>query len=221
MSNLFSTDSGVGKHFKHSGFSSTILDSYVTVYDNGIGLRDQNILGCGYAGEKYTQQSGFSDTITASITSFGGQPTSVGWDGSNVLGGLRLNDVIYKGTGFTTTISGSFNAPSTEPRQVSWGNGNLYSADYAQKLYLHNGFSATITASITAPASQTAAIWRASDDGNIMTNSESTDKIYKLDGFTTSILDSFTTPGDLSNGVAWLYTEDILASSRMLLGVGV
>ena len=87
--NILSTDYSSEKAYQHSGFSSSITDSFSTpsYAPYGIGWDGSNLLSTdSYIGKFIYKHSGFSSTITDSFQDFESTPNSVDWDGTDLMG---------------------------------------------------------------------------------------------------------------------------------------
>lgn len=87
MANVISTDSNADKHYKHSGFSSTITASYASPGSNPCGITwdGSNVLSTDSGADKHYKHSGFSSTITDSYASPSTSPRGICWDGRYAL----------------------------------------------------------------------------------------------------------------------------------------
>ena len=96
--------------------------------------------------------SGFSTTVTNSITNPGLEITGIAWDSANLISADSNADKIYLHSGFSATITTSFASPNIVVTGVAWDGSNLLSSDSAvDKHYRHSGFSTTISASYSTP----------------------------------------------------------------------
>ena len=119
--NILSTDSSSDKVYKHSGFSTTISDSFSSPSDlpSGVTWDGSNVLSSESNSDKIYLHSGFTSTISDSFSSPSSGSQGVTWDGTNVLSSDSDSDKIYKHAGFTSTVSDSFSSPSSEPRGLA------------------------------------------------------------------------------------------------------
>jgi len=83
MVNVISADSDVDKHYRHTGFSSTITDSYASPdsYARGITWDGTNVISADSSADKHYKHTGFSSTITDSYTAPHNHPEGITWDG--------------------------------------------------------------------------------------------------------------------------------------------
>jgi hypothetical protein len=98
---------------KFSGFSSTVVDSFVSPanqYPYGLCWDGTNVISDDYlgTGPKIYKNQGFSSTVADSFSSPSTQPYGEGFDGITYYSSDEITEKVYKHTGFTTTISDSF-----------------------------------------------------------------------------------------------------------------
>ena len=88
MGNLISLDTDADKISKHSGFSSTITDSFTTPTTNASGVTWDGtyIISCDWNTEKIYLHSGFSSTISDSffVDGHAGYTTGITTDGLSI-----------------------------------------------------------------------------------------------------------------------------------------
>ena len=204
MGNVISADAGTDKHYKHSGFSATITDSYASpsTSPTGITWDGTNVLSADSDINKHYKHSGFSATITDSYASPSTIPTGITWDGTNVISVDFNLDKHFKHSGFSATITDSYASPDTAPYGITWDDNNVISADArADKHYKHSGFSATITDSYASPSTSPFGItW---DGTNVISADFGADKHYKHSGFSATITDSYASPSTIPFGITW------------------
>ena len=155
MANVLSVDVGSVKIYRHTGFSSTIANSFSSPsdYPYGVSWDGTNVLSSDSSTDTIYLHSGFSSTISNSFSSPSTAPMGLSWDGTNVLSLDYTSAKIYLHTGFSSTISNSFSSPSDSPYGVSWDGTNVLSSDSnSDKIYLHTGFSSTISNSFSSPS---------------------------------------------------------------------
>ena len=154
--NVLSTDQDSDVIYLHSGFTSTISDSFSSPSTQPYGLfwDGTNVLsGDSGTPDKIYLHSGFTSTISDSFSSPSDLPVGIAWDGTNILSTDQNSDLIYLHSGFTSTISDSFSSPSTGPSGLGWDGTNVLSGDTASDLiYLHSGFTSTISSSFSSPS---------------------------------------------------------------------
>ena len=131
-SNLMSSDYSANKIYKHSGFSSTITDSFSTGYAYGGGLTwDGTDLYAIETGSKCYKYSGFSSTITDSFNSGKGATAygaTIDANGNFYHSGYT-DAKVWKFSGFSSSITDSFSTPSAYPSAVTWDGTDIYTAD--------------------------------------------------------------------------------------------
>lgn len=214
--NVLSTDPVTEKIYKHSGYTSTISDSFsVASYGSPQGLgvdSDNNVLAC--KTNLIVKHSGFSSTVS---DSFGFTPNSsnanrdVEWDGTDTIVINDGEDKIYKLSAFTATIKDSFSTPAARGMGVAWDGTNIISSDLnTKRTYKHSGFSSTITDSFIRSNSPLGTAW----DGKntLVSESATTDIIALFVGFSSVEHKSFTVPGTIPNDVAFLPDAAVVAS---------
>ena len=209
MANVISADSDADKHYRHEGFSSTVIDSYSSpgTYPTGISWDGINVLDVDESAGMHYKHEGFSSTITSSYyTSYGGA-IGIGWDGTNVLGASETDDKHYKHSGFSNTLTSSYTSPGTYPWGIAWDGTNVISVDDdAIKHYKHSGFSSTITDSYTAPGEEPHPKGIGWDGTNVISAGSEiykTHQHYKHSGFSSTITDQYYSPSTYPTGIAW------------------
>jgi len=120
MANVLSADFSADKHYKHSGFSATIVSSYASPSSIPTGLTwdGTNVLSADTNTDKHYKHSGFSATIVSSYASPSSSPRGITWDGTNVLSADSDTDKHYKHSGFSATIVSSYASPSELPGTI-------------------------------------------------------------------------------------------------------
>jgi len=226
MANVISAVSlTTDKHFRHAGFSDTIIDSYSSPSGtpSGISWDGTHVISADSgAADKHYKHSGFSATITSSYTSPATTPTGMGWDGTHVISADFFADKHYKHSGFSATITTSYTSPNVYPTGISWDGTHVISADSnTNKHYKHSGFSATITSSYTSPSGNAYGItW---DGTNVLSVDSVESKHYKHSGFSATITDSYSSPGTNPTGITWdevaANTYDVALSISQVLTV--
>lgn len=215
---VISADDVADKHYKHQGFSSTIMDSYASPHDRPDGITwDGDVMSAdrhATVGGKHFLHSGFSGTLLDSYSFVGA--VGLSWDGGNVVSVGATFDVHYLQSGFTATLNDSYFAPSTDPRGISWDGDNVISTDaFTDKHYLHSGFSATITDSYASPGLVPSGItW--SDAGVISANKG--DKHYLHSGFSATITDSYSSPSTGGTGITWTGRYEFVGMTPIMRG---
>ena len=193
MANVLSVDYDSRKIYLHTGFSSTISNSFSSPSTAPYGLAwdGTNVYSGDFYSDKIYLHTGFSSTIANSFSSPSTGPGEVSWDGTNVLSGDFYSSKIYLHTGFSSTISNSFSSPSTVIGSLSWEGANVLSNDRAAvKIYLHTGFSSTISNSFSSPSSDGCygLTW---DGTNLLSSDYSEGKVFLHSGFSSTISNSF------------------------------
>ncbi|NCN28240.1 hypothetical protein GW915_11770 [bacterium] len=198
--NLIIQDAVTNKTYRLSGFSSTVLDSFVqSGTGSGVEVSGHRIMS--REGTRMYLYSGFGGAVLDSFISPAGL-TDVTHDTSRMVGSRSNGDKIHKYSGFTGVAIDSFAAPSTNPVAVSWDGSNIISANFAgtalgDKVYLHSGFSSTIKSNF-ATLNVNGVTW----DGTNLIVSKNTGVIIKYSGFSSTVLDSFAWANQVVN-VAW------------------
>ena len=142
--NILSADSSAGRFYKHSGFTSTISDSFSSPSTSPVGSAwdGTNVISGDSGTDKYYIHSGFSSTVSDSFSSPANDAAGANWDSSNLVSSdTGVSDLIYKHSGFTSTISDSFSSPSVNPSGVADDSWDGVVATIA--------LTGTVTASIT------------------------------------------------------------------------
>jgi DNA-binding beta-propeller fold protein YncE len=146
-SNLLSADGSNNKILKHSGYSTTITDSFSNPAYIPIGLAwdGVNVISTNNYGKLY-KHDGFTSTVLSSFVHPRGTNWIVAeWGDGNLHSSEKSTGKIYKHSGFSTTILDSFSSPSAYQEGLAWDGTNIYSCDsVAHKVYKHDGFSSTI-----------------------------------------------------------------------------
>lgn len=153
--------SGEYKHYKHSGFTDTITDSYTSPYspvEGGIAWKPSATAGtisCGDNVDKFYIHTGFSTTISSSFSSPDTAPGDLCWDGSNILSTNKVSPFKhYQHVGITSSINDSYTAPTSgggmdEATGIAWIDQSGYGYTGVISIggsyyYYHDGFSDTI-----------------------------------------------------------------------------
>jgi len=155
--NLYSGAFSDDTIYKHSGFSDTILGSFVTGHGNsfGVSIAGGDIFSASFTTGRIYWHDGFSSSIKDSFeftdtTIVRGITVADG----NIIA-CNAYDTYYKYVGFSNSIAEQIASPSNGPNGASWDGTDFYSTDAntEDKLYHHSGFSTTILASTAAPDS--------------------------------------------------------------------
>jgi hypothetical protein len=204
MANVLSVDIGLRKHYKHSGFSATITDSYTSSSGTiDIAWDGTNVVSANQIADKHYKHSGFSNTITSSYASPANYPTGLDWDGTNVISADYTTVKHYKHSGFSSTITDSYqNSTGGAETGIAWDGTNVISIDgLVGKHYKHYGFSNLISNSYSSPAGAPRGI--AWDGTNALSTDITAEKHYKHSGFSSTITDSYSSPSWNPWGIGW------------------
>ena len=203
--NVISAGGWYDKHYRHSGFSDTITDSYTSPnsYPRGITWDGTNVLSAASVSDKHYRHLGFSDTITDSYVA-SVQPDGITWDGSSVLhvDNYMSADKIYKHNGFSSSITDSYTPALDNPLGITWDGTDCILSDYGAsvKIYKTTGFSSSISASYLAGLTDIAGVtW---DGTNVLAVDPSAWKHVRYAGFSSSITDSYDSPYG-PTGITW------------------
>ena len=122
MANVISSDGNTLLHYLHSGFSTTISDSYSVpdLYPKSVTWDGANVISNDSNTDLHYLHAGFSSTITSSYNAPAATCYGVTWDDSNVISSDTNSDLHYLHSGFSSTISDSYSSPSTAPYGVTW-----------------------------------------------------------------------------------------------------
>jgi hypothetical protein len=168
----------------------------------------------------------FSTTINSFFAApSSGSPVGLTWGvDDNLYSAIYSTSVYSQHDGFSTTILDSFDAGVTVGNRLRGisidQDGNMIAAIRASisELYRYVGFTSTLDLNIAAPGSEPhGATWDGTDlyIGDPTAGSEGVAKLYHMDEFTTSILDSFEISGatnsryDITYDGTNIYTSDI------------
>lgn len=150
--------------YQHSGFTSTVQDSFVATGSVlGVAWDGTNLLAA--IGSDIKKYVGFSSSVQQSITPAGiSTIRGIGWDGENL---LIADDVplaaskVHRFVGFSTTLDSTLTMlDSNTISGVTWDGDNLVhggedtAGSGPDKIYKHSGYSATVTTTIDSPNSQ-------------------------------------------------------------------
>ena len=225
MGNVYSTQFNPSRHYKHSGFSSTILSSYsflnrsrcLAWYEENLFSISSPDDGINYYAYKH---SGFSATVLSSVSPAGGfNSWGIGLDTDNLISVNAADNKVYLYNGFSNTVSSSFTHPNSHYGGAYWDGSNLLLTSITNtRHYKMTGFSSTISDSYASPSAGSGDLSMISSD--VISSDYSTEKHYKHNGFSATILSSYTVSQADTIGIAWESDISIL-TSRMLLGVGV
>jgi len=203
------------KVYKHSGFSSTVDETWTNFKVGAWGL-DYNYQ---YLYGSYTvddeiyryecDDSGTPEvpTVQSSFSSPSTYPTGTSWRDGNLYSSDADSDKIYKHSGFSDTISDSFSSPASAPFGLYFDGTNLYSSDIGTEwIYRHSGFSSTLTGLFSSPSTGPGGI--SFDGNNIYSSDFNSEKIYKHSGFSATVSDSFSSPSTQPIGVVYYEAPD-------------
>ncbi len=204
--NLITNEQTDGDLKLRDGFSPTVLDSMDApgTTHRGVGWDGTNVISADLNGNKTNLLTGFTTTIQDSVTNVDFQsPSGCGWDGSNVIFTDRGLDEHHQYDGFSDTVTDSFAAKEANPYEANWNDTTaefLVCGQSDDDLVLYDTFTNTVNDSISSPIGNPRGVCY---DGTA-------DYIYcvsnehqLLDGFTTTILDSFNEGGTSHFGCAW------------------
>jgi len=195
MANVLHTDISIDKHYKHSGFSLTIDDSYnPPASPIGIEWDGVNVLSSSAFGNKHYLHTGFSATTSDSYST-AWATAGVAWDGTDLYSVNSADDRLTHHSGFSSTINSSFGSVGFGPTGLSWDGSNLIHSDIADtnKFYLHSGFSSTISDSFASPALNPNSVTWDLLGLDLLGGSSFADKHYLFSGFSSTIDDSYDT----------------------------
>ncbi|NCN41075.1 hypothetical protein GW916_07465 [bacterium] len=157
MVSVYSTGVSPTKVKQHSGFTTTIKDSYsytvAAIYD--VELIGEDLVVVNTTIDKVTRYGGLTGVITDSIVLSGKSLRGVAWDGTNLyvtdISGGTSSSKILKLSGFTSMVLDSFTHPAQRPRDLSWYQGDLLVVGIFNnnRVYRHSGFSSTVRSQIT------------------------------------------------------------------------
>jgi hypothetical protein len=205
MANVISADGTNYKHYLHSGFSSSISDSYSSpsTAPRGITWDSSNTISADSGTDAHYLHSGFSDTISDSYSSPSGTPFGITWDGFNVISADPGTNKHYRHVGFSSSLYDSYSSPSGTPNGIAWDGLNVISADNtaaSEKHYLHSRFSSSISDSYSSPnGTPTGITW---DSTNVISSDATADVHYLHSGFSDTISDSYSGLGQ-PTGITW------------------
>jgi hypothetical protein len=222
--NLYSTiedwNTGYFLIIKYDGISPYWwqADLSGTLYGTGIAWDGSNLI---FAAGKIYKLQGFSLTIIDSFASPGPNLKGIAWDGTNLLSADSDNAKIYKHNGFSSSILATIDAPGDSIYDIEWTSISsssssksssssfssllpsvLFTADWNNgEIYKHSGFSNIILGTLEVICARGVA-W---DGTNIYYSNGA--EIFKCLGFSTTIIDSFSSPGAECNDIGFLGTD--------------
>ena len=106
---------------KHDGFSSTILDSFLSpsTQPEGVTWDGVNIFSADSTVDTIYKHDGFSNTILDSFSSPSTRPCGLTIDQDGDLYSIDKDaNMLYKHDGFSSTILDSFGSPSSNPTGI-------------------------------------------------------------------------------------------------------
>jgi len=119
-----------GSHRLHSGFSSTITDSYDPPGSFPVGIAwdqtNDNVLSSDDS--KFRQHVGFTASITDSFSA-GFNHRSIEEEEGNVLSADFAADKLFRFAGFTSTIQDSIASPGNAPHGIGWDGRVIFVSD--------------------------------------------------------------------------------------------
>ena len=201
--------SGLGagvSHVKHSGFRSSIIDSYSAPLSDPKGLVWTNghvhsVDGTG----RSLQHSAFTSTVTDSFSTPGTDPEGVSWNDPGLLTEDTSTATHYQHSDFSSTVQDSYSTPGSDPWGIEWSNYNersqLESADFIGTHLKHSGFSDTILDSYSSPDDlPTGMTW---DGSGVLSADTQSNTHYNHSGFTATIDDSYSYPSSSPEDMTW------------------
>jgi len=200
--NLISCDANSDLIYKHSGVTSTIIDSFAAPSSLPCGLTyvAGNLISCDYGQNKIYIHTGITSTITDSFASPADYPYGLAYIENNLISCDLDIDTIYKHSGVTSTITDSFASPSSPASGLTCDGNNLISCSY-RTIYKHSGVTSTITDSFASPADSCCGLTYI--ENNLISSDSTTDLIYKHSGVTSTITDSFASPNGAPYGLTY------------------
>ena len=206
---------GNDTHFRQSGFSATVADSYSAPGTDPWGIDTDNLSNRASLATQegvIFKHSAFSASIKDSFFSPGPDPSGVAEDG-DVFTADNDNAIesIYRHSGFSTTVTDSFSFSNNSA--LGW-DGDLITSKFSEQVVRHHsGFSATVDASFTAPAQFTLIDGVGKWGDTVLVYDEGTDSHHRFDGFTDTVLDSYSTPYDRGAGLTVDFKDARLGTS--------
>jgi len=150
---------------------------------------------------------GFSTSISDSFSSSKENPIGCAWDGTNLLSTdatdaeTGISRDIIKYVGFTATVDDSYTLAILTLNGCTWDGSNLITCEALGNVRLHAGFSDTVTTTISHPDVPLGVDW---DGVNLLVNTFNALTVYKHDGFSETILDTFAANSPASStGLCW------------------
>ena len=183
------------KIVKHSGFTTTITDSFLFVNAIAVTWDNTDV----YMGNltSFKKGTGFGSAVQSSFAVPGGSnPYGMDWTGTDLLGAFNVTKR-YKFSGFSSTVSDSFTGAAA-CRGVAWDGTNLLDAEPTPKIYKRSGFSATVSDSFTANAVNRDITW----DGTDLYGASDLLSVKKYSGFSSTVSSSITVSGT-EGGIDW------------------
>jgi len=146
---------------RYQGFSDTCIDSITTPLNDPMGLSidsSGNLYSTDFYENKLFKHSGFSSTISSSITyTSGWYATGITIASGNTFAVVTNQYLHRKHQGFTSTVLAEHTGSYT-PRDTSWDGTNELGASYqsgsTEWLIKYQGFSGTVIGSYTVSGIQ-------------------------------------------------------------------
>ena len=188
-------------------FTSTVDSFFATGQSitNTLCTDGDNLLQHQGSGDEITRYVGLTSTVDSIIAVPNNDDRGVTVDlngnvitTSNQGGGAKAS---YRYVGFTTTLDTSFLiVDQTEIiYDCTWDGTDLYISDGAPRISQHAGYTNTVSSTINVGTEQGISF----DGANLITTNQFDNRCTKQSGFTTTVLEFFTTPLGAAVGVEW------------------
>lgn len=212
--------------YRMSGFSGTVQESVSIGFEVTRQTCDENgnLIGFNRDDTAWFKASGYSSTVTDSFSySNAGQGAGVTWNGTHLFtiadpdSSSSTPNNYLKHSGFSVSVTDSFSFSNGVQQLTIDGSGNIYTTNDQDPgdTFKMSGFSSTIADShVTDPGATDGmdlSDFSARTGGDGGGGGGSGGAYFQHSGFTNTVQDSFSSPGDTPTGITWTGADVIAA----------
>jgi len=209
--NLITSSFFSNRIYIYNGVSSSVKSDFSYSNPRGIAVLDGNLVST--SADTIRLHNGYTSSITDSFSIPGSIFVALTVDSSNgnVISFDNTGGLVRVHDGFSSIVIDSFTTPASNPGGIAYDAflGNLISTDSSNgNVYIHAGVTSSISGSFSGPSPFCFGIAFDYHTGNLLyAGYDSGDKIYVLDGVSSSVLSSFNPTGDVSGITVGLLVE--------------
>ena len=194
--------------YKHDGFTTDILDSYLRAMTNeemGLSWDGANVLQANYTTDLIYVMTGFSATVESSFAAV--EASDLAYDGTNVI--MSDHTTITRFVGKSASIDATFTPQNSgSARGVAWDGTNAMTSYYGSggagqgRCYLYVGFSDTLDQTLDGSYGAWEPTQCGWDSDNLIVALPTTGVARKYSGFSTTVLGNVTFGAVGTRGIA-------------------